>query len=87
MSLRGLGHNEQFQKKLTETAHYFRTIHFENKNLFASILNGIGSVFALRGQFKEALIWIDRALEIEPDYEAAKHDRQTVIQYLSKIRA
>ena len=87
MALRDLGNHEQFQTKLTEAEQYFRTVLVENKRLFASTLNGIGSVVALRGQFSEALNWIDRALEIEPDYEAAKHDRQTVMHYLSRTTA
>jgi len=84
MALRDLGNQEQFQTKLTEAEQYFRTVLVENKRLFASTLNGLGGVSALRGQFGEALNWIDKALEIEPEYEAAKHDRQTVMHYLSK---
>ena len=86
MALRNLGNHEQFLTKLTEVDQYFRTVLVENKRLFASTLNGIGSVEALRGQYSEALNWIDRALEIEPDYEAAKHDRQTVMHYLSETK-
>lgn len=84
MALRDLGENTQFKTKLTEAERLFKTMLVENdKNLLASALNGIGSVEILRGHSKEALNWIDKALEIEPDYEAAKQDKQSVMNYLS----
>lgn len=84
MALRDLGENKQFQIKLTEAERLFKTMLVENdKNLLASALNGIGSVELLRGHNKEALNWIDKALEIEPDYEVAKQDRQSAMNNLS----
>lgn len=84
MVLRRLGDHEQFQTKLTEAEQFFGTIIDENKNLFANALNGIGSVKILQGQYQDALDWIDRALEIEPDYEAARRDSQMVRDYLNR---
>jgi tetratricopeptide (TPR) repeat protein len=83
MALRNCGDHDQFDAKLKHAARYFNTVLDENKGLYASALNGIGSVEMLQGRFKEALTWIDKALEIEPGYEAARSDRQTVLQYLS----
>ena len=46
--------------------------------------NGLGSVALLRGEPDHALVYIDRALEIEPDYAAAKHDREIALQMLKR---
>lgn len=41
----------------------------------ASALNGMGSVLILRGEFDAAKTFVDKALDIDPTYPAAKHDR------------
>ena len=84
MVLGRLGDHEQFQTKLTQAEQFFRASLDENRDFFASLLNGIGSVKMMQGQGQEALNWIDWALEIAPDYEAAKLDRRTVMAYLNR---
>ncbi len=44
--------------------------------------NGLGSVALLKGDTKRALFYINRALDIKPDYEAAIHDREQVLKLL-----
>jgi tetratricopeptide (TPR) repeat protein len=45
-----------------------------------SAWNGLGSIAAVRGDYAEALRYIDRALEINPGYTYAQQDRQSVEQ-------
>jgi len=46
--------------------------------------NGLGSVALLQGDPARALTYIDRALEILPDYPEAKHDRAIAVQMLKQ---
>ncbi len=49
----------------------------------AGALNGLGSVFILRGRLDRAEEYIRKALEIRPDYDAAKND----LELIQKLRA
>jgi tetratricopeptide (TPR) repeat protein len=80
MALRKLHRYEEFEKALVEANRVFDTLARES----AGVWNGKGSVEALRGNFKEALHFIDLALSIDPDYEAAKRDRETIVQLLQQ---
>ncbi len=44
--------------------------------------NGLGSVALLQEDPERALVYIDRALELLPNYAAAKHDRKLTVQML-----
>jgi tetratricopeptide (TPR) repeat protein len=78
MALRNLGRYEEFEKALNEAERVFDTM-IRERPADAGAWNGKGSVEALRGNFKEALRFIDRALEIDPNFEAAKKDREEIL--------
>jgi cytochrome c-type biogenesis protein CcmH/NrfG len=48
----------------------------------AGAWNGLGSIEALRGNFRTAIEYIDTALKIEPDYDAAIEDRAMVLRMM-----
>ncbi len=82
MALRDIGDSDGFIKSLDKAERVFNTMQDESKMHLASACNGIGSVELLRQHFKEAVQWIDRALELEPNYGAALHDREIALAYL-----
>lgn len=84
MALSYLRRPAEFGETLGEAERVFRTMRAENPQ-DASAWNGSGSVEALRGNYRVALEYIDKALEIEPDYEAALHDRQEVLRRIEQI--
>jgi len=86
MAQRDVGNPDGFKKSLDESERVFRTMMVEGKRHLASAYNGMGSVELLHERFSEALEWIDHALELIPDYQAALQDRQTAVQYLKKVR-
>jgi len=49
----------------------------------ANAYTGLGSVTLLKGQGKDALRRIDKALELVPKHLYALHDRQEVLRYLT----
>lgn len=81
MALRNLDRYEEFEKALNEAERVFDTM-IRERPADVGAWNGKGSVEALRGNFKEALRFIDRALEIDPNYEAAKQDREEILRRL-----
>src|SRR4030095_15283946 len=84
MALRDLNDEEGCVTSLLKAEQVFVTIREERKINLASAYNGIGSVQALRQNFKEALRWIDAALELFPDYPAALRDREQVMRYIKR---
>ena len=83
MALRDLGRRREFETSLEAADQVFNNMTQENPD-DAGAWNGRGSVEALRGNFKDALAHIDRALAIDPDYDAAKRDRQEVLKRMNK---
>jgi tetratricopeptide (TPR) repeat protein len=82
MALRDIGDSVGFTRSLDKAERVFNTMQDESKMHLASACNGIGSVELLRQHFKEAVQWIDRALELMPNYGAALHDREIAVAYL-----
>lgn len=82
MALRDMGDSVGFKISLDKAEQVFNTMQDESKMHLASACNGIGSVELLRQHFKEAVQWIDRALELMPNYGAALHDREIALAYL-----
>jgi tetratricopeptide (TPR) repeat protein len=78
MALAQLGRHAEAEEALGQADLVFRTRWAENPQ-DAGAWNGSGSVEALRGHYEQALTYIDKALEIDPDYEEAKQDRQRVL--------
>lgn len=83
MGLRSLGRYEEFVTALNAADRVFKTMIRERPD-DAGAWNGRGSVEALRGNYKESLDYIDRALQIDPKYEAARRDRKEVLRRLKK---
>jgi tetratricopeptide (TPR) repeat protein len=81
MALRDLKRAHEFEQALDQAERIFRTIGQERPDE-AAAWNGLGSVESLRGNLEQALRYIDRALEIDPDYEAALADREEVLRHL-----
>jgi tetratricopeptide (TPR) repeat protein len=81
MALRDLGRRAEFRKDLVKADRVFSTMIRERPG-DAGAWNGKGSVEALRGNFEKALQYIDKALEIDPNYWAAKEDRKEILKYL-----
>jgi tetratricopeptide (TPR) repeat protein len=66
---------------LNEAERVFNTMIRERPN-DAGAWNGLGSVAATRGKYKQALKYIDRALKIDPTYEFARRDREGILKQL-----
>lgn len=84
MALRDLNDEPGYREALSKAEQVFNIMRDESTINLASAFNGIGSVKFLQGHFKEALHWIDAALELTPDYPAALQDRKEVLKYLKK---
>lgn len=82
MAWRSLGRLQSFEQALSEAARVFNTITQE-RPADAAAWNGKGSVEALRGNLQKALEYIERALEIDPTYEAARQDRAEIVRRLN----
>jgi tetratricopeptide (TPR) repeat protein len=81
MALRDLRRRREFKESLIKADRVFSTMIRERPN-DAGAWNGKGSVEALRGHFKKALHYVDKALEIDPTYEAAKQDREEILKHI-----
>lgn len=62
----------------------FQVMRTELEAQTASAYNGIGSALIMKGQPREALEWIDRALELVPDYAEALHDRELALSLIAR---
>jgi hypothetical protein len=81
MALRDLGRRGEFRKNLVKADRVFSTMIRERPD-DAGAWNGKGSVEALSGNFEKALHYVDKALEIDPNYWAAQQDRKEILKYL-----
>jgi len=83
-----LDENRQVEanRALDDSATMFEAIHQQNPQ-DASSWNGLGSVAALRGDYHSALFYIEGALRIAPNYDAALHDRELVLGKLREQQA
>jgi tetratricopeptide (TPR) repeat protein len=77
MIMRDKGNAAEFDRALDESQKMFELIRQQDAK-DASAWNGLGSVEALRGNYRTALFYIDRALELKPDYADALHDRREI---------
>ena len=81
MVLIRIGHHEEAKRSLDIADLIFQEILNEHPE-DAMALHGRGNVEMLRNNWQTALQYIDRALELKPDYSAAKRDRITVLENL-----
>ena len=72
--MRKRGNVKESHRALAEAERMFEAIR-EQKPDDAGAWNGLGSVAMLKGDPERAMVYIDRALELNPNYKEAKHDR------------
>ena len=83
MDLRS-GEEDDAKGHLTEAENSFQTVlDIDPSN--ESALNGMGSVFTLRGDLERAETYVRKALGIAPSYQAAQNDLR-LIQELKRRR-
>jgi hypothetical protein len=83
MALIRLGRYDESESALNDGESIFRTMLDEQPS-DAGAWNGLGSIEAVRGNYKKAHEYIDEALQILPDYQAAQQDHKTILQYLGE---
>ncbi|MGZ4846275.1 MAG: TIR domain-containing protein [Halobacteriota archaeon] len=81
MALLQLTRYQEAEKALDESEVIFRTM-LEERPRDAGAWNGLGSVEAVRGDYEQAHEYVDKALTILPDYPAARHDHELIIEQL-----
>jgi tetratricopeptide (TPR) repeat protein len=82
MALIRLKRQKEAKEAIIRADRVFFTICREGEWRMAGALNGMGSVRLVGGQYKQALTYINRALEFVPDYGAALEDRKTALECL-----
>ena len=83
MAWRSLENGDEFVRALQKADLVFRTMLGE----VAGAWNGLGSVMALAGHYERSLTYIDRALELDPNFAAARRDRAQITALLEKRKA
>jgi tetratricopeptide (TPR) repeat protein len=83
MLMRSVNRIDEFNRGLSEAEKMFKAIRDQNPKE-AGAWNGLGSIAALRGEYEKALVYIDMALEIAPDYEAALQDKEMVLRLMKR---
>ena len=86
MVMHRLGQGDKVKMALDEAEKMFESI-LGQKPRDAGAWNGLGSVASLRGDYRGALYYIDRSLEINPNYKEALHDRDLVLKHLAEQNA
>jgi tetratricopeptide (TPR) repeat protein len=79
MALIRLKRRKEAGEALAKADRVFAAIRQEGEWRMAGAFNGAGSVSAVSGRYEQALAYIDRALELAPEYGAALEDRKTVL--------
>jgi len=74
MVMQQLGRPVEFEESLENSEKAFKGI-LEKNQTDAGAWNGLGSIALLRNRPQQALEYIEKALEINPNYTAAQHDR------------
>lgn len=83
MALQRLGRGDEAKLALEQADRTFRTAVAE-RPADAGAWNGLGSVAALRGQLKQALRHVDKALKLVPAYPAALEDKRQLLAALGR---
>jgi tetratricopeptide (TPR) repeat protein len=83
MALSRLSRNEEAEFALKQGETIFRTMLDEIPD-DPSAWNGLGSIAAVRGNYEKALEYIEKALDITPDYPAALQDKKQILDILKK---
>jgi hypothetical protein len=83
MVMRDSHNDDEFLRGLSEAEKMFKAVRDQDPG-DAGAWNGLGSIATLRGKYKEALDYIEKALEINPNYEEALKDKETVLKNMKK---
>jgi tetratricopeptide (TPR) repeat protein len=75
---------EESKQALNEALLMFEAIQQQQPD-DPSAWNGLGSVYLTAGQPAKALLYINRALEIQPGYEYAQHDKAVAEHMLQQL--
>lgn len=75
--------DDEFSKSLGQAKEKFEAV-LEESPYDASALNGMGSIYYYENNLNKALEYINKALAIDPNFEAAKHDRRVIEQMMKK---
>ena len=73
--MQALGRRKEFEESLRLAEKTFAAVRDQAPE-DAAAWDGLGNVYLLQGDARRALVHIERALELDPNYEAAKHDRE-----------
>lgn len=83
MALVRLGRYQEAEAALNQGEAIFRTM-IDEQPRDAGAWNGLGSIEAVQGNFEKAHEYIDEALKILPDYQAAIHDHEQILARLER---
>lgn len=83
MVMEQVNRQTEFERALNEAAGMFEAIREQNPR-DAAAWNGLGSVFLLRRDPQTALRYINRALEISPNYKEALHDKNIALTMIEE---
>ena len=79
MSSNGIQSGETRKKYLLDAYRLFKqAIQIDSRN--ASAYNGAGNIMYFLGRYDDAIRQYDKALNLDSNYSAARHDRQLAIQ-------
>jgi tetratricopeptide (TPR) repeat protein len=81
IALEDLGRDDDAQRALERSDVVFSTL-LEEYPENPSAWDGKGSIVWMRGQMRESLPYFERALELDPDYAAARINRDNVMRAL-----
>jgi tetratricopeptide (TPR) repeat protein len=84
--VRDQGRAADANRALDESGKMFEAIHQQDPHDPAA-WNGLGSVAAIRGDYQTALLYINAALKIKPDYAEAAHDKAAIQRVLREQAA
>ena len=83
MALIQLGRYDESESALNKGESIFQTM-LDERPRDAGALNGLGSIEIVRGNYEKAHEFVDKALEILPDYQAAQKDHKLILQRLGE---
>jgi len=82
LALSEVGNSIDSTAAVARAERVFQVMRAELEAQVASAYNGIGSVAIMQRRYADALQWIDKALELLPNYAHALHDRELALQGL-----
>ena len=84
--MKRLNRHDESKRALDEAYRTFEAVRDQNPQ-DAGAWNGLGSIYLLRRNPEKALQYINIALQISPNYQDAKIDRNTALQLINDKNA